>query len=75
MGWRLTTQPDGRYAIFSTVVDDLVHTDLTEEGFRDVVLQESLARARRQAVDSANHMLEHPDDWDEIQERIREVHG
>ncbi len=75
MGWSVVTQPDGLYSIFSSIVDDIICYDCTEEE----VIEEFAMAAYDSAKHSAELMMEmHPKrqrmSWEEMLETIEFVH-
>jgi hypothetical protein len=65
MGWWVDKQPDGKYAIFSSVVDDFVVTDMTqEEAFKTCVERLiDIERVRRDAQNMVARADENPERW------------
>lgn len=47
MGQQILQQPDGKFAVFSTVVDAFIITDATEEELIEWRVQEAAERARQ----------------------------
>lgn len=48
MGWRLVKKSEGVYNIFSTVVDDFVYTDCTEEEVYEIFREKAIDEANRE---------------------------
>lgn len=57
MGWRTVVQPDGRYSVWSTVVDAFIATDGTMEEVESMYLEKTLADVRR----TIQHDLSRPE--------------
>ena len=82
MSRQIVKQPDGRYAVWSTVVDGFVLTDATPED----IIEDWVNQYRQEITSSVLHivaMLEREEEpyyqftlsYDECLETIREVHG
>jgi len=54
MGWKIKVNKKGLIDMYSTVTDEWVYTDLTENGFIDVYVEEE----KDSLVRSAKSMLE-----------------
>lgn len=77
MGRRLVVCPNGKYAIFSTIADDIIIWDFTREEFIEEYVQEATERARAEAtawVDTERPGRRH---WtpEEILETIKTTRG
>lgn len=46
MGHQIIKQPDGRFCVFSTMVDSIVYTDATAEELADLYAVEAAEKAR-----------------------------
>ena len=81
MGWQVIKQPDGLYAIWSTVVDAIIMYDATESE----VIQEFVEDARRSAQKSIERIMSElkalPDGvrmfgrwnlWDDVKDSINQ---
>lgn len=84
MGQQIIKQPDGRLAVWSTVVDDWVIFNATPEELLDYYAEEAAQEARRQTQRALDAVL--ADDpkqvyyqwamtFEEAEERRREHHG
>lgn len=52
MGSRIVPQPDGRFAVFSTIVDDFIFINATDEELVEHFANEAAERARTDARES-----------------------
>lgn len=77
MGHRLVAQPNGRYAIFSTVVDNIIVYDCTEDDLVDYYSECEREKARRMVTDWIHDDRGHNPvrTLDEILETIGDCHG
>ncbi len=78
MGWRVDKQPDGKYAIFSEVVDDFIVTDMTREEAVEVCVERMLPdmeRLIRDAQAKVERADENPERWAEDRKTRDFVHG
>lgn len=84
MGNQIIRQPDGHYAVFSSVTDTIIIYDATGDEIVDWFAEQAAERARR----NAKRLLEHVADgeprrayhqfamtWDEALAEDREHHG
>ena len=58
MGRQVVKQPDGNFAIWSSVVDDFILGDATEEEIREFWIKESLYRALEKAKEDMDESFE-----------------
>lgn len=76
MGWRVVVQPDDKLAIWSTVVDDWIAVDATEEeiakAFVDDAAETAKENAARAIVRARDRGVEA---WRECEEDRERVHG
>lgn len=72
MAWRIIQQPNGLYARFSEVVDDVTHFDMTYEESVEVCCE---YMGRRDAPSKVEIAEGHPERYDEAIRIIREIHG
>lgn len=72
MGWRVVQQPNGRFAIFSSIVDNFTDINLTDEEARE----ECAFRSGQECVPGKiQRAMTNPGRWREALETIRAVHG
>lgn len=50
MGRSIVVQPDGLYAVFSSIIDDFVYTDCTKDDIKQLYAEE--------AVENSNHQVD-----------------
>lgn len=83
MGHQITKQPNGKYAVFSTIVDDFIWMDLeTLDPYIEDVLKEE-ERRLRESIQRRVEMLDagekaygpYTSSWDDLLELIRLNHG
>lgn len=82
---QIVQQPDGRFARFSTIVDDFTHLNCTDQEMLEVLLQEGLnngeawnkiVRAKLNCAHLDHAVASEPlARWNACLETIREVHG
>ncbi len=53
MSWQIVKQPDDRYAVWSTVIDDFIIMDATKEE----VIQEFVEAERERITDRVNDII------------------
>ena len=61
MGWQVIRQPDGRLAVFSSVVDDWIARNLTAEEAEELFAEEmgaDIARRLRKIRQNIQHVLD-----------------
>ena len=84
MGQQIIKQPDGRLAVFSTVVDAFIIVDATPEEILDWRAEEAAAEARRTTQRQLDHVLAGQPErsyfqfamsWDEAAAKDRENGG
>lgn len=81
MGRSIVEQPDGKYALFSTIVDDFIVCDLTEEELIEFCAQEAYDREKESLVTAFALRKEQKNapgfwcSWEEANKQINEIHG
>lgn len=85
MGWRVVKQPDGRYAIFSEIVDCFTIMNLTRDEMIEECVEEVGRRDAEAKVQRADEERPDPRDrigadeqytrWEEALDIIKRVHG
>lgn len=77
MGRLLVKTGDNQYAIFSTIVDDIISKDLTDEDVIQFCVDEASERAREDAIRWLSGRSPGRSVWtpEEIVDRIRSTHG
>lgn len=82
MANRIVQQPNGLYAIWSTVVDDFTMIDCTPEEIIDewteaerVRIVESVRKVIQQLKEGGKPYFQFTETFDECVARIRELHG
>ena len=82
MGRQIIKQPNGGYAVFSTIVDDFILLDATEKD----IINERLETERERITKDVHDVIEKLEagtkpyyqftqTWEEALDTIREVHG
>ena len=71
MGRIVVTQPDGKHAIFSTIIDDFILYDAT----RDELIEFLLNDKRREVENFVNVSLKKENRLGECLETVKHVHG
>ena len=82
MGRQIIKQPNGKYAIFSSIVDDFVFANATAKEMIDFCVEEEASKIR----ESIKHIIDMLDknekpyhqftmNWEEALDTIKEVHG
>jgi len=81
MAWEIIKQPDGKFCIFSTIVDHLVHFDLDDDQVIGIYEDEW----QRNGYEFATHIINELNNghkpyrrthsFEEIMSWIKEVHG
>ena len=62
MGRQVIKQPDGRFALWSTIVDDFIVLDATPEELVDFAVNEAAKKARENVEDILYHLMAgHPE--------------
>jgi len=83
MGWSVVKQPDGKFAIFSSIVDDIICYDCTEEEIIEMFAWEAYDIAKKNAEmlmwqraedEKSGYSLRFKT-WDRMCEIIKDVHG
>lgn len=72
MAWRIIQQPNGLYARFSEVVDDVTHYDMTYAEVVEVCCEYMGRNDAPSKVENANRRTER---YNEAIRIIREIHG
>lgn len=84
MSYQIIRQPNGLYAVWSTVVDTFTMTDATPEEIVDEWTEEYRAEVARKVNHIAHQLSDHPGSrpyyqftmtWSEALEKHRSVHG
>jgi hypothetical protein len=82
MGRQIIKQPNGRYAVWSSVTDDFVALDATAEELVDNAGEEARVAAERETTEIIRELDEgrrpyrqFTMSWEEAQATRREVHG
>lgn len=52
MGHQIIKQPNGKYAIWSTILDDFIYTDLTVKKFEKIIQNEMSKEAERKVSEA-----------------------
>ncbi len=68
-------QPDGRFARFSTVVDDFTDLNMSEEECIQLVVEDAIARAKKEATTSITSAKTHPEKWAGCLLTVENIHG
>jgi len=81
MSHQIIQQPDGRFCVFSTIVDDVVLTDATEEELIDYYIKKAEQEIRENISEitkdvregnASNHYYQFAMTYDEMKETIAE---
>lgn len=82
MGWQIIKQPNGKYCIFSSVVDNVIYYNATpEEVVNAFVKQEAdrIALKVNEIIDllerGGNPYLQFTKSFDDIMSLIKDIHG
>ena len=76
MGWRVVQKPNGLFNIYSTIVDNFIVEDCTEEE----IVEEYVIKARKEAENTAQGVIQRAKERDEghyydTVTRIEQIHG
>lgn len=78
MGRQIIKQPDGLFSVWSTVIDDFIFGDASEEDIIEFFATEAVGKARKEAQEAlervktlANPYAQFTMTWDECQEMLK----
>lgn len=66
MGWITARQPNGKYCILCTIVDQIIYDNLSEEEFVNAFVERATERAKANAERELNYMKHVSSNFDEI---------
>lgn len=81
MARQIIKQPNGKFAIWSTIVDNFIMTDATPEEYIEFRIKEETERIKREIPEIINKLNNNikvgyfDQTWESALERIRKVHG
>jgi hypothetical protein len=82
MGWQIIKQPNNQYCVFSSVVEDLIVVNATEQELKDFYKEESGKRGITKVEDVLRELDEGRKPYfqftmtfDEMVETVKAVHG
>lgn len=77
MGRSIVKQPDGKYAVWSTVVDNFVCQDMTRDELKDFFAEEAVEQARQEVDRQLSRIAEGKTTYtyEQCLNLIREIHG
>ena len=68
-------QPNGKYAVFSTVVDNFIYYDASREGLAIVLMEDRMEVIKREIERGLQRGEQTSGRFEECLETIKEVHG
>jgi hypothetical protein len=73
----IVQQPDGKYAVWSTVVDNFVCQDMTRDELKDFFVEEAVEQARQEVDRQLSRIAEGKTTYtyEQCLNLIREIHG
>lgn len=66
MGWITARQPNGKYCILSTIVDQIIYDNLSEEELVNAFVERATERAKADAERELNYIKHVDSNFDEI---------
>jgi hypothetical protein len=82
MGWQIIKQPNGKYCIFSSVVDNVVYYDGTPEQILEAIIEAETTPIRRKVNETISQLdkgekpyHQFTKSFDEMIKLIERVHG
>lgn len=67
MGWITARQPNGKICILSTVVDQIIYDNLSDDEYIKVYVQRAIENAKMEAERNVEYMIDRHD-FDEIKD-------
>jgi len=77
MGRRIIKQPNGKYCVFSSIVDNIIHYDMSQEEIINEYVQEEREKNTekvKQAILRIN-LKDNYDDYQDMLSTIKDIHG
>jgi septation ring formation regulator EzrA len=82
MGWQIIKQPNGKYCIFSSVVDNVIYYDGTREQIVNAFLEPEIERIKKHVNEVIDQLekgekpyFQFTKSFDEMVDTVTEIHG
>jgi hypothetical protein len=82
MGWQIIKQPNEKYCIFSSIVDNVVYFDGTPDQILNAFIESETANIRKRVIETINALdrggkpyLQFTMSFDDMVSTIRQIHG
>lgn len=81
MGEQIIKQPDGKYAIWSSFIDNFTYLNLTKEEVIEIKTREAINRIKLEIneiieiIDNNKKRTQFTLDWKDALKKVKEIHG